>query len=85
MRNTKALGSCAHAGVGGAEARCAPGWSRGENPFGRQPAVTWQGPFFLRNNTSLMFVEPVFVISMISGHEKDAQCDLEKIQPIFAP
>jgi len=23
----------------------------GKNPFGRQPGVSWQGPFFLRNNT----------------------------------
>ena len=27
----------------------------GENPFGRQPAVAWQGPFFFRNNMSLDF------------------------------
>ena len=54
------------------------------NLFGRQPAVAWQGPFFSRNSMSLIFWI-CFVISSISGHEKDAQRDLEKNRPIFVP
>ena len=64
--------------------------------FRRQPAVAWQGfcffqkqhiPGFLDNYVLLLssILGYVFAISSVSGHEKDAQCDLEKNHPIFVP
>ena len=54
-----------------------------ESQFGRQPAVAWQEPFFLRNNMCLDF--GYVLVSTISEHEKDAQQDLEKNRTSMAP